>query len=104
MKLLEKGAPAAAIVATVSTLACCVPLGFLGGLGLAGVSFWTQHYRLWLFAASIACLCVGSVQLYIKQGTCIRRSRSSLALFWFAVVLVILVALFPQVIASLIAD
>jgi len=42
MKVLEKGAPAAAIVAALSTLACCVPLGFLGAAGLASMSVWVQ--------------------------------------------------------------
>lgn len=102
MNLSEKSAPAAAIVAALSTLACCVPLGFLGAVGLAGVSVWAQQYKLWLLIASIVFLCVGSVQLYFRRS-CSRRSTTSLVLFWTAVVVVVLVILFPQVIASLIA-
>src|SRR5215469_18776870 len=102
MNVSEKGAPAAAIVAALSTLACCVPLGFLGAVGLASVSVWAQRYRFWLLLGAVAFLCIGSVQLYYRTS-CSKRSGASLALFWIAVVVVILVVLFPQLIASLIA-
>jgi len=80
-----------------------VPLGFLGAVGLAGISVWAQQFRPWSLVASIAFLCVGSVQLYFRKSTCARRSTAGLVLFWTAVVVVALVVLFPQVIASLIA-
>jgi len=102
MKVSEKGAPAAAIIAALSTLACCLPLGFLGAVGLASLSLWARQYSRWLLFTSIAFLCVGSVQLYFRKS-CIKRSRASLVLFWTAVVIVILVALFPQLVATLIA-
>ena len=102
MKVTEKGAPAAAIVAALSTLACCLPLGFLGAVGLASLSLWARQYGLWLLLASIALLCVSSVQLYFRKS-CAKRSTGSLVLFWTAVVIVILVALFPQLLATLIA-
>jgi len=103
MKVLEKGAPAAAVVAALSTLACCVPLGFLGAVGLASMSVWVQPLRPWLLAASVALLCLGFVQLYFRKSVCVRRSTVSLVLFWLAVAVVVLVILFPQVIASVIA-
>lgn len=102
MKVSEKGAPAAAIIAALSTLACCLPLGFLGAVGLASLSLWARQYTRWFLLASIAFLCVGSVQLYFRKS-CTKRSRASLVLFWTAVVIVILVALFPQLVATLIA-
>jgi hypothetical protein len=102
MNVSEKSAPMAAILAALSTLACCVPLGFLGAVGLASVSVWAQHYKLWLLLASVVFLCIGSVQLYFRKS-CAKRSTTSLVLFWTAVVVVILVTLFPQLIASLIA-
>src|SRR6516165_3057805 len=102
MKVSEKGAPAAAIVAALSTLACCLPLGFLGAVGLAGLSLWARQYSRWLLFASIAFLCIGSVQLYFRKS-CAKRNTASLVLFWTAVVVVILVALFPQLIATLLA-
>jgi hypothetical protein len=102
MNVSDKSAPMAAIVAALSSLACCVPLGFLGAVGLASVSVWAQHYKLWFLLASVGFLCIGSVQLYFRKS-CTRRSTASLVLFWTAVVVVILVTLFPQLIASLIA-
>jgi hypothetical protein len=103
VRILEKSVPAAAIVAALSTLACCVPLGFLGAVGLVSLSVWVQPLRPWLLGASVALLCVGFVQLYRKKSACVRRSRVSLVLFWTAVVVVVLVILFPQVIAGWIA-
>jgi hypothetical protein len=103
MKLTERGAPAAAIVAALSTLACCVPLGFLGVLGLASLSVWAQRFRPWLLGGAIVLLFVGLAQLYFGKSSCRRRSTASVVLFWTAVVVVILVTLFPQVIAGLIA-
>ena len=41
------------------TLACCVPLGFLGAVGLAGVSVWAQPHRTLLLGASVALLFLG---------------------------------------------
>jgi hypothetical protein len=102
MKVSEKGAPAAAIIAALATLACCLPLGFLGAVGLASLSLWARQYSRWLLLASIAFLGVGSVQLYLRKS-CTTRSTASLVLFWTAVVIVILVALFPQLVATLIA-
>jgi hypothetical protein len=102
MNVSEKSVPMAAILAALSTLACCVPLGFLGAVGFASVGVWAQHYKLWLLLASVVFLCIGSVQLYFRKS-CAKRSTTSLVLFWTAVVVVILVTLFPQLIASLIA-
>src|SRR5258706_12009124 len=103
MKVLEKGAPVGAIVADLSTLACCVPLGFLGALGLGSMSVWVQPLRAWLLGTSAALLCLGFVQLFFRKSGCNRRRTVRLVLFWIAVAVVVLVILFPQVIASVVA-
>ena len=103
MKLLEKGLSTAAVIAALSTLACCVPLGFLGALGLASLSVWAQPLRPWLLGASVVLLAVGFVQLHVRRSTCARRSAASLVIFWTATVIVLLIILFPQIVASLIA-
>jgi len=102
MRVLEKGAPTAAILASLSTLACCVPLGFLGALSFASLSVWAQPLWPWLIGASVLFLGVGFGQLYFRKS-CTKRSVTSVVLFWIAVLIVVLVLLFPQVIASLIA-
>jgi hypothetical protein len=103
MRVLEKGLSTAAVIAALSTLACCVPLGFLGALGLASLSVWANPLRPWLLGASVVLLAVGFVQLHVRKSACVRRSTASLVVFWTAAVVVFLIVLFPQLIASLIA-
>ena len=104
MKAVERGAPAAAIVAELSALACCLPFGMVGALGLAGLSVWIAPLRPWLLVASVLLLALSFWQIYRRGRQCnARRSRVSVALFWVAVVVVLLVTVFPQVIANLLA-
>lgn len=103
MKVAERATPVAAVIAALSTLACCLPFAFLGAVGLAGVSVRLQALRPWLLASSGILLVVGFVQLYVRRNRCQKRSTLSIALFWGAAVIVLLVILFPQLIASLIA-
>jgi len=93
----------AAVIAVLSTLSCCLPLTFLGALGLAGVSVRLQSLRPWLLVGAAIMLGIGFIQLYVWHNQCQKRSPLSIALFWGAVLIVLLVILFPQVIASLIA-
>ena len=93
----------AALIAALSTLACCLPFAFLGALGLAGASIRLQSLRPWLLVSAAILLGVGFIQLYVRRDQCQKRSPLSIALFWGAALIVLLVILFPQVIASLIA-
>lgn len=93
----------AAVIAALSTLACCLPFAFVGALGLAGASVKLQLARPWLLAGAGMLLIVGFVQLYFRRNQCQRRSPLSIALFWSAAVIVFFVILFPQLLASLIA-
>ena len=103
MKVAERATPVAAVIAALSTLACCLPLGFLGAVGLAGLSVWAQSLRGWFLALAIALLVVEFVQLYRGRKECSRRSPLSIAMLWVATAIVLLVILFPQMIASLLA-
>ncbi len=103
MRVTERVTPVAAVIAALSTLACCLPFAFLGALGLAGVSVRLQSARPWLLASAGILLVVGFARLYVRRNQCQSRSPLSIALFWSAAVIVLLVILFPQVIASLIA-
>jgi hypothetical protein len=103
MRVAERATPVAAVVAALSTLACCLPLTFLGALGLAGASLRLQSLRPWLLVSAAVLLGVGFIQLYVRRDQCQKRSPLSIALFWVAAVVVLLVILFPQVIARLIA-
>ena len=103
MRVAERATPVAAVIAALSTLACCLPFAFLGAIGLAGASVRLQSARPWLLASAGVLLLVGFVQWYIRRDQCQKRSPLSIALFWSAAIIVLLVILFPQVIASLIA-
>jgi len=50
MRVAERATPVAAVIAALSTLACCLPFGFLGAVGLAGLSVWARSYAGWFLA------------------------------------------------------
>lgn len=103
MRVAERATPVAAVLAALATLACCLPLSFLGAAGLATLATWAGPYRYWLLGLAGALLVAGFIQLYRRGKQCKRRSRVSVAVFWISAVLVLLILLFPQVIASLLA-
>jgi cytochrome bd-type quinol oxidase subunit 2 len=103
MRVAERATPVAAVIAVLSTLSCCLPLAFLGALGLAGASARLQSLRPWFLVSAAILLGVGFIQLYVRRNQCQKRSPLSITLFWGAALIVLLVILFPQVIASLIA-
>jgi hypothetical protein len=102
LRVIERTTPLAAVAAALTTLACCLPLSFLGA-GLAGALAWTGTYRAWFLGLAVVFLTLGFVQTYRKRNQCGKRSKVSIVLFWTSVVLVVLIVLFPQVIASLLA-
>src|SRR5579885_1651301 len=104
VKAVERGAPAAAILAALSALTCCLPFGLVGAVGLASVSVWIAPLRPWLLGAAVVLLVLGFWQLYRRGKQCsARRSPVSVALFWVAVAVVVLVTIFPQLIANWLA-
>jgi cytochrome bd-type quinol oxidase subunit 2 len=103
MKAIERATPVAAVLAALATMSCCLPFGFLAALGLAGASVRLQTARPWLIVGACVLLCVGCVQLYLGRNQCKKRSPLSVALFWIATVIVLLIILFPQVIANFVA-
>ncbi len=98
------GPPAAAILASLLTLSCCLPLPFLGAAGLAGASVLLAGARPWLLALSIVLLGLGFFQVYRGMRCRTRQSKTAIALLALATVVVVLLLLFPQVIASVLAD
>ena len=103
MKVAERATPVAAVLAALSTMACCLPFGFLGAFGLAGASVRLQAARPWLLVGGLGLLVVGFAQVHRGRNQCTKRSPFSIALFWIAAAIVLLIILFPQVIASLVA-
>jgi len=63
MRVAERTTPVAAVIAALSTLTCCLPFGFLGAVGFAGLSIWAQIFR---FCTRI-CKTTHSTRLSEKQ-------------------------------------
>ena len=104
MKHGEKVAPVMAAVTSLGTLACCLPVGFAAAALTASLSMGVAAYQPWFLGASVLLLLVGAVQLRQTQRVCGTRSYSSLIVFGISAVIVVLVVLFPDVIAGLLAD
>jgi len=49
----------AAIVSSLATMACCVPLGFAAAIGAAGAGAFLLRFRPWFLVLSIALIGVG---------------------------------------------
>lgn len=97
-------APVAAIVSAVATIGCCLPLGFLGAVGAAGAGVLFTSLRPWLLGLSVVLLSFGFFQ-YFRGAQCgLKRSTVTVVLLWIATLVVLLLALFPQPVASFLAD
>ena len=99
----EKIAPVAAAATALATLVCCLPVGIAAAAATAGLATVVSTYRNSFLLASGALLVVGTVQLTRAQRQCSTRKRGSLTILAASAVIVVLVALFPQVLAALIA-
>jgi len=103
LRIAERSTPVAAVIAAFSTLACCLPLGFLGAIGLAGVGVRAQSSRGWFLGLAVVLLLTGFIQLYGKGRQCRKRSSLSTVILWLSTTIVLLVVLFPQIVASVLA-
>src|SRR5262249_883244 len=99
----ERIAPIAAAATALATLACCLRVGFAAAAATASLAAVVSAYRLWFLLASAALLALGVVQLARARRQCATSKRGSVAVFTVSATVVVLVALFPQVIAALIA-
>lgn len=104
MRHLEKITPVAAALASLATLACCLPIGFATAAATASVSMVVATHQRWLLGASVVLLMVGMVQLQRARRTCATRPYGSIVVLAVSTVIVVLVILFPQVVAGVVAD
>jgi hypothetical protein len=104
MKHAEKAAPVAAAVTALATLVCCLPMGIAAAAATAGLAAVVAGYRLWFLGASAVLLVIGIVQLTRIQRACATRNRGSMIILGVSGTIVVLVALFPQVLAGLLAE
>jgi hypothetical protein len=93
-----------AILSSVATISCCLPLGFAAALGAGAASAFFTTLRPWLLGFSIVLLGLGFWQQHRAKQCAVRGRWLGTALLWCAVVMVLGMILFPQQIAGFIAD
>jgi hypothetical protein len=98
------GASVGAVLTSLLTLGCCLPLPFLGAAGVAGASVFLAGARPWLLGLSVILLAVGFFQVYRGMRCRARQSKTAILCLGLAMIVVVLLLLFPQVIASVLAD
>lgn len=98
------GVSVGAILTSLLTLGCCLPLPFLGAAGLAGASVFLAGARPWLLGLSVILLGAGFYQVYRGMRCRARQSKTAIVLLSLATLVVVLLLLFPQVVASVLAD
>ena len=100
----SSAASVSAIASAVAALSCCLPLGFLAALGLTGTSFFLHSFQPWLLGLSIVFLGIGFFQHYKGERCNAKRSRFIELMLWGSAFLVLVMILFPEIIAGLIAN
>jgi hypothetical protein len=93
-----------AIVSSLASLSCCLPLGFAAALGAGAASAFLLALRPWLLGLSVALLGLGFWQQRRAKRCAMRGRIISHVLLWSAVVVVAAMILFPQQVAGFIAD
>jgi hypothetical protein len=100
----ERLVPVSAAVSALATILCCWPLPFAAAIGVAGFSAAIAPFRFWLIGLSVVLLGVGFVQLYSQPRACRPRSTASLVVLWTSAILVAVVLVLPQLLATLFAN
>ena len=93
-----------AILGSVATVGCCLPIGFAAALGAGAASAFLTTLRPWLLGLSVALIGVGFWQQHRAKQCVVRGRWIGNMLLWVAVVVVAGMILFPQQIAGVIAD
>ena len=97
-------ASVAAILSSIATMACCVPLGFAAAIGTAGASAFLLRFRSWFLVLSVGLIAFGFWQQRRAKQCAVRGRLVGQMLLWTAVAIVLAMILFPQQIAGFLAD
>jgi hypothetical protein len=97
-------ASVAAILSSLATVSCCLPLGFAAALGAGAASAFFTTLRPWLLGLSVALLGLGFWQQHRAKQCAIRGRWIGRVLLWAAVVVVAGMILFPQQVAGFLAS
>lgn len=103
VRALTAIAPVAAAMSALATLSCCLPWGIGAALGAFGLSVFVARFQLEFIALAVVLLGVGLIQMVRLRRSCRRSSRVEIALWWVAAVVVLVVVLFPEWVAALLA-
>jgi hypothetical protein len=93
-----------AILSSVATISCCLPLGFAAALGAGAASAFFTTLRPWLLGLSVVLLGLGFWQQHRAKQCAVRGRLLGYVLLWAALVVVAGMILFPEQIAGFIAD
>ena len=93
-----------AILSSLATMACCLPLAFAAAIGAAGASAFLLKFRPWFLGLSLALLGIGFWQQRRARQCAVKGRIIGQVLLWTAAVVVVGMILFPQQIAGFIAD
>ena len=93
-----------AILSSVATLSCCLPIAFAGALGAGAASAFATTLRPWFLGLSVILLGFGFWQQHRAKQCALRGRLIGKVLLWAAVVVVVGMILFPQEISAVIAD
>ena len=93
-----------AILSSVATISCCVPIAFAAALGAGAASAFFTTLRPWFLGLSIVLLALGFWQQHRAKQCAIRGRWVGSVLLWAAVAVVVGMILFPQEIAAFLAD
>lgn len=97
----------AAILSSIATIGCCLPIGFAVALSAGAASAFFQRLRPWLLGLSVVLIGVGFWQQHRARQCSIGGRPARIlgnALLWCAVAVVLGMILFPQQIAGFVAD
>jgi FtsH-binding integral membrane protein len=93
-----------AVLSSVATMSCCLPLGFAAALGAGAASAFFTTLRPWFLGLSLALIGLGFWQQHRAKQCSVPGRRIGMVLLWAAVAVVLGMVLFPQEIAAFIAD
>jgi hypothetical protein len=93
-----------AMVSSLATMVCCLPLAFGAAIGAAGASAFLLKFTVWFLVLSVVLLGIGFWQQRRARQCAVKGRIFGLVLLWSAVVIVVGMILFPQQIAGYIAD
>jgi hypothetical protein len=104
-RLAERLAPLTAVAAVVAAFACCVPLGLAGAVGVLSIGLLFDAWQGWFLFGAVSLFALAAVLSFRGRRSCRRTpGRISLTILGLSATVVVLVLLFPQVVAGWIAD